>query len=146
MKNLSKLESNTVASFYLNFLPAPQASSLPLPHSLYMSSALCLALQSLDPTLPSQRGPPWPLSLSLSWSLCFICPCFRTLCGTCPYRSASAFFIYLFIICLLQLEYQLHEARDLVLFFAIFPAPKLVPGSSTRMKESGRWIRREVDR
>lgn len=41
MKNLSKLESNTVASFYLNFLPAPQSSSLPLPHSLYVSSALC---------------------------------------------------------------------------------------------------------
>ena len=146
MKNLSKLESNTVASFYLNFLPSLRHQACPCLTAFTWALPSALPFRAWTQRRHARGVPPWPLSLSLSWSLCFISPCFRTLCGTCPYRSASGFFIYLFIICLLQLEYQLHEARDLVLFFAIFPAPKLVPGSSTRMKESGRWIRREVDR
>lgn len=143
--SLSKSESNTVSFFYLNFLSAPQSSSLPLPHGLYMSSALCPGAapscpSAFRPNVTSPEGPsPIAQPQLVLVSLLHI-PLFQYSVWHVSLQMGLWFlhlFAYLFIAWLLQLECQLHEGRDFVLFSAVFPGPKAVPGSSKRMKENG---------
>lgn len=137
-----------MSSFYLHRLWAPQSPGPPVSHSLMEALPSFPGLPcrqrplpcpcELGPSISSPEGPtliaqpqlPAPLPQpGLSASK----PPISRLCmvGVPADGFLDSSSIFLFVSCL---ECQLPEGRAFVWFFAMFPGPKVVPGSSGRMK------------